>query len=111
MCLLWTLASKTHQLQDLKLEVSHLHFVLFRSSLGEGCWANMGYEEVWRVLDNLLIELRKRGELIPTDVMNDLHSAKTMMQILKADPSHTDNVPKVETYLGNVEFSLLYPWA
>ena len=67
----------------------------------------MGYEEAWKVLDALLTELRQKGEVIPAEVMNDLHSAKTMMQILKADPSHTENVPKVENYLGNVESSLL----
>ena len=67
----------------------------------------MGYEEVWRVLDDLLTELRQKGEMIPADVMSDLHSAKTMIQILKADPSHAENVPRVETYLKNVEFGLL----
>jgi len=64
----------------------------------------MGYEEVWRVLADLLTELRKKGEAIPADVMNDLRSAKTMIQILKADPTHAENVPRVETYLENVEF-------
>jgi len=67
----------------------------------------MGYEELWKLLDCLLTELRSKGEVIPADIMNDLHSAKTMIQILRADPSHTENVPRVETYLGNVEFNLL----
>ena len=67
----------------------------------------MDYEEVWRTLADLLTELRKKGETIPADVMNDLRSAKTMIQILKADPTHTENIPRIETYLENVEFHLI----
>jgi hypothetical protein len=63
----------------------------------------MSYEENWKVLADLLTELRKKGEKIPPDVMNDLRSAKTMMQILKADQTHIENIPRIETYLRNVE--------
>ncbi len=62
---------------------------------------------MWRVLSDLLTELRKEGEAIPADVMNDLRSAKTMIQILKADPTHIENLPRIETYLENVEFHLV----
>jgi hypothetical protein len=67
----------------------------------------MGYEEVWGVLADLLTELRKKDEAIPTYVMNDLRSAKTMIQVLKADPTHSENIPRIEAYLGNVEFHLI----
>jgi len=67
----------------------------------------MGYKEIWKVLGDLLTELRKRGEAIPADVMNDLRSAKTMIGILKADPTHIENIPRVETYLENIEFQLI----
>ena len=68
----------------------------------------MGYEELWRVLGDLLTELRKKGETIPVDVMNDLRSAKTMIQVLKADPTYSENIPRIETYLENVEFQLIF---
>ena len=68
----------------------------------------MSYEETWKVLSDLVTELRKKGEKIPAHVMNDLRSAKTMIQILKADPTHIENIPRVETYLGNVEFHLIF---
>ncbi len=67
----------------------------------------MGYEEAWMVLADLLTELRKKGEAIAADVMKDLRSAKTMIQILEADPTHAENIPRVETYLENVEFQLI----
>jgi hypothetical protein len=68
----------------------------------------MGYEEVWKVLADLITDLRERGERIPANVMNDLRSAKTMIQILKADPAYTENLPRIETYLGDVESYLIF---
>ena len=67
----------------------------------------MRYEETWKVLADLITELRKKGEVIPASIMNDLRSAKTMIQIFKVDPSHIENIPRIETYLENVEFYLI----
>ncbi len=63
----------------------------------------MSYEEKWKVLADLLIQLQKRGEKIPADVMHDLRSAKTMIQVLKADPTHTESISRIDTYLRSVE--------
>ena len=63
----------------------------------------MSYEEKWKVLADLLIELQERGEKIPADVMHDLRSAKTMIQVLKADPTHIESISRIDTYLRNVE--------
>ncbi|UCE29623.1 MAG: DUF2096 family protein [Candidatus Bathyarchaeota archaeon] len=67
----------------------------------------MRYEGIWEVLADLVTELRKKGEMIPANVMNELRSAKTMIHVLRADPSHVENVPRIETYLENVEFHLV----
>jgi len=63
----------------------------------------MGYGEAWKVLADLIVEFRKKGETIPANVMNDLRSAKTMIQVFKADPTHIENIPQIETYLESVE--------
>jgi hypothetical protein len=68
----------------------------------------MGYEELWKALADLLTELRKRGEAIPTETMEDLRSAKTMIQVLKAGPTRTENITRIETYLENVESYLIF---
>ena len=68
----------------------------------------MGYNEVWKVLDDLIAEFRKRGETIPSDVMEDLRAAKTLIQISKADPKRTANTPSIEAYLGRVEAYLMF---
>jgi hypothetical protein len=68
----------------------------------------MSYDEKWKVLADLLTELQKRGEKIPAAILNDLRSAKTMIQVLKADPTHTENISRIDTYLRSVESHAIY---
>src|SRR3990170_6891784 len=68
----------------------------------------MRYEENWKILDDLIIEFRKRGEAIPPNVIEDLRAAKTMMQVWKADPTRAENIPSIEAYLSNVESYLIF---
>jgi len=68
----------------------------------------MGYGEIWKILDDLIIEFRKRGETIPPNVIEDLRAAKTMIQFLKADPKRAENIPSIEMYLSNVESYLIF---
>jgi hypothetical protein len=63
----------------------------------------MKYEEQWKVLADFLIELKKESEKIPTNVMNDLRSAKTMIQVLKSNPNKLEDISRVEKYLKSVE--------
>ncbi|HKZ93038.1 MAG TPA: DUF2096 family protein [Candidatus Bathyarchaeia archaeon] len=68
----------------------------------------MRYDNIWKTLDSLIVEFRKRGETIPANVIEDLRAAKTLIQVLKADPTHQENVPSIELYLGNVESYLIF---
>ncbi len=68
----------------------------------------MGHEEVWKTLNDLIIEFRKKDEIIPPEVMADLRAAKTLIHVLKADPTKIENVPTIEMYLGNVESHLIF---
>jgi len=68
----------------------------------------MGHDEVWKTLADLITEFRRRGEPIPSNVMEDLRAAKTMIQVLRADPNRIENVPSIELYLGNVESYLIF---
>lgn len=63
----------------------------------------MSYEQKWNVLADFLLELQEKGEKIPINVMNDLRSAKTMIKVLGADPTHVENLSIIDTYLRNVE--------
>lgn len=67
----------------------------------------MGREEVWKTLDDLITQFRKRDATIPPDVMADLRAAKTLIHVLKADPRCVENVPDVDIYLENVESYLI----
>ncbi len=68
----------------------------------------MSYDEVWKILADLITDFRRRSEIIPPHVMNDLRSAKTMIEILKADPTHVEHTPDIEAYLSNVESFLIF---
>lgn len=67
----------------------------------------MGYYSAWQVLENMISDFRKRGINVPEEVMTNLKSAKTMIKILKADPSRGETLQKIEEYLGNVESYLI----
>ena len=68
----------------------------------------MGHNQVWKTLDSLIAEFRKRGKPAPPNIIEDLRSAKTMMQVLRADPKRIENIPTIEMYLGNVESYLIF---
>ncbi len=63
----------------------------------------LSYEDKWKTLADLLMEIQKMGEKNPSTVMNDLRSAKTIIQVLKRDPNHMESIARVEVYLKNVE--------
>jgi len=67
----------------------------------------INYEAVWQVLADLITELRKAGVVVPSHVMKDLRSAKTTMQILKADRDNPDHLLRIEELLGNVEIYIM----
>ena len=67
----------------------------------------MGYLAVWKVLEEMVIEFRKKGLPVPATVMNDLKSARTMIKIMNADASRGETALKIEEYLGNVEAYLV----
>jgi hypothetical protein len=67
----------------------------------------MSYTAKWKVLEDMLIELRKKGVTVPPQVLTELKSAKLMIKISEAEHSRGDASQKVEEYLGSVEASLI----
>jgi hypothetical protein len=67
----------------------------------------MSHTATWKVLEDLMIGLRKKGVTMPPDFINDLRSAKLMIKISEAEGSRGDATQKVEEYLGNVESCLI----
>jgi hypothetical protein len=67
----------------------------------------MGYVAAWKVLEEMITDLRKKGIAVPAEVMGDLRSAKTLISVLKADVSRVDTSQKIEEYLLHVESYLV----
>jgi hypothetical protein len=67
----------------------------------------MGYLATWKVLEEMVADFRKRGAAVSAEIMKDLRSAKTLINVLKADPSRVDTSQKIDEYLLNVESHLV----
>jgi hypothetical protein len=68
----------------------------------------MGYEEAWKVLADLVTNLREKDESVPDDIMEELRAAKTLINLLEVDPGNVDNLGKIETFMNNVESYLIF---
>ncbi len=66
----------------------------------------MGHSAVWKIQEEMIADLRKRGITIPEKIMNDLKTAKTIIRISKA-ASLEDTAQNIETYLANIESFLI----
>jgi len=62
---------------------------------------------MWKLMADLIKDLKRREESIPPRIMNDLRSAKTMMEIAKIDRSNPNVIMRIEEYLNNLESYLL----
>jgi len=67
----------------------------------------MGHLAVWKVLEEMVADFKKKGAAVPAYIIDDLKSAKTTIRILKADPSCGENTQKIDEYLTNVESYLI----
>jgi len=67
----------------------------------------MGYLEAWKVLEQMITDLRRRGLAIPASVISDLRHARTLINVLRADPTHLDTGRKIEERLRSVESHLV----
>jgi len=67
----------------------------------------MGYSETWKILEEIIIEFRKKVLTIPVTVMTDLKSAKTMIKLMDAETGKGEMAPQTEQYLRNVESYLI----
>ena len=57
-----------------------------------------------RILEEIIIEIRRKGLEIPPKVMSDLKSARTLMKVEKANSKgYGETEPKIDQYISNVE--------
>jgi len=68
----------------------------------------MNYEYLWKTLEELIGELTRNGVTVPRELVDDLKSAKTLINIHKVDPTVLDIATEIELYLGKIESNLLY---
>lgn len=67
----------------------------------------MHYLAAWKVLEEMIVDFRKRGMPIPANIISDLRHARTLINVLRADASRIDIGQKVEKHLRSVEAYLI----
>jgi len=67
----------------------------------------MGYLAAWKVLEEMITDFRKKGITLPADMISNLRHAKTLINVLGADPTRLDTSQKVEEHLLNIESYLV----
>ncbi len=61
-----------------------------------------------KILEEMIIDLRKKGFSIPPNVLNDLKSARTLMQVIGANKSDVgETAPSIDVYLSSAEANLV----
>jgi len=67
----------------------------------------VGYLAAWKVLEEMITDFRKKKVSVPAEVISNLRYARTLINVLKADPSHLETGQKVEGLLFSVESHLV----
>ena len=57
----------------------------------------------WKLLEDMMIELKKSGVTIPVKVVEDLRTAKSLLELSCTAGNHGGSLQKAEEYLANVE--------
>lgn len=63
----------------------------------------MDYLNRWKVLEEMITDLRRNRMVVPTEAMADLRSARTLMSVLEVDPARLDIGQEIEDCLAKVE--------
>jgi len=64
-------------------------------------------EARWKVLSDLLVELRSRGADVPAEVVRDLRLSRSLIEAMRASPGHPELEAKAEELMLGVEAYLL----
>ena len=63
----------------------------------------MGSLAVWRVLEEMLVVLRKKLVVIPSEILSNLKTVKVLIEISDSAAIHEDTSIKIERELENIE--------
>ena len=61
----------------------------------------------WKLLEDMMLELKKKGLAIPANIMEDLRAAKSMIKLSCMENSQGEAMQKAEEYTAKVEAYLI----
>ena len=63
---------------------------------------------VWKTLEALLIELRRRNVQIPVNILEDLRAARSLIELSYNEAAPKETITKIEGYITTVEAYLIH---
>jgi len=63
----------------------------------------MGYLDAWKVVEEMIVDLKGKGILIPSDTMTELQSAKTLLHVSEAGTGEANISQEIDKCFFNVE--------
>ena len=63
----------------------------------------MDYLAAWKVLEETITDFRKKGIPVSADIISNLIRIKTLINVLRVDPSHLETSQLIEEHLRSVE--------
>ena len=69
--------------------------------------AKLDYYALWKLMANLIIDLKRANVKIPPQVMTELRSLKTLIEISKVEGSSSDVIRIIEECVSNLESYLM----
>jgi len=67
----------------------------------------LNYYALWRLMADLIRDLKRKGASIPPNIMSDLRLIKSMIEILKIDRSNADVIRRIEECMSSLESQLI----
>jgi hypothetical protein len=67
----------------------------------------VGHASVWKVLDEMIADFRKRGTNVPSETVSNMKTAKTIIKIVQNNAECGEDLQKIEQYLGTVQVYLV----
>jgi len=68
----------------------------------------MNYEYLWKALEELIVELKKKRVTVIPELVDDLKSAQTLIKIYSTDSTAIEVATDIERYLEKIEANLIY---
>jgi hypothetical protein len=67
----------------------------------------VGYASVWKALDEMIADFRRRGTNVTSEIVSTMKTAKSIIEMVRDNAECRENLQKIEQYLNTVQIYLV----